>query len=580
MSLRTLALLILVARPAAAGVLTFLQLQKDGTAGINGLGRATAVAVSPDGRNLYAASEGDDAVVVFSRNIGSGALLYAQTAKDGKNGVDGLNGAAGVAVAPDGLHVYVAGADDNAIAIFARNAATGALSYVGLVRDGAANADGLAGVRSVAVSPDGRHVYAAAYDDRALGVFARDPASGLLTFVEKKADGIGGVDGLAFPTAVVVSADGLNVYATGSGDDAVAVFARDGTTGGLTFVGRLKDGVNGVDGLAGASALALSPDDLSLYVAGADEDALAVFARNPATGALTFIEKQQNGAKTVNGMDVPLGVAVGPDGSYVFVAASSGRSICVFLRDRTTGRLTFLERDEDDDGSRGLAGVAALAPSPDGAFLYTAAPTANDVTVFQVTGGITTTTTPTTSTTSTTLPRCGTRPRAGCSKPVIGGAGLLLMKDRFPDRRDQLAWKWRRGAATSIADFGDPRHATGYRLCVFEPRGNGSRLILDAKALPGGRCGLRRCWARTRRGFRYDDPQLTPDGLRAIVLRSGPAGRAAITVAGKGKPLAMPRLPLTPRVVVQLRAGNGACWEADYGAPVENSVARFRARAD
>ena len=44
-------------------------------------------------------------------------------------GVDGLNRAYGVDVSPDGLNVYVAGQNDNAISWFGRNATTGTLTY-------------------------------------------------------------------------------------------------------------------------------------------------------------------------------------------------------------------------------------------------------------------------------------------------------------------------------------------------------------------------------------------------------------------------------------------------------------------
>ena len=46
----------------------------------------------------------------------------------------------------------------------------------------------------------------------------------MLTFVERKHDGVGGVDGLNNAAGVAVSPDNLTVYITGFADDAVAVF--------------------------------------------------------------------------------------------------------------------------------------------------------------------------------------------------------------------------------------------------------------------------------------------------------------------------------------------------------------------
>jgi len=573
---------------ADSGALTFVQTLQNGMGGVEGLAGARGLAVSADGKNVYVASETDNAVAVFDRSPATGLLFFAEAEKQGTGGVDGLAGAAAVAVSPDGAHVYVASAGDNAIAIFGRSTATGVLSFVSVVRNGTAGVDGLTGVRSVAVSPDGAHVYAAASEDRALVVFSRDPASGVLTFVEKEVDGVAGVVGLAGAAAVVVSPDGANVYAAGNGDDSVAVFSRDPTTGRLTFVEREKNGANGVEGLAGPSGLALSPDGAYLHVAAAASDAVAVFARNPVTGALVFVEKQQNGAEGVDGLNSPLAVAVSPEGGYLYAAAASSGSVLVFIRNRTTGKLAFLERQENGIGAvAGLAGANGVMPSPDSLQLYSTAGVSSAVDVFEVTLGITTTTTTTTTTlprrsrpTSTTLAPCGSAPRTDCREPIASGAALLVVKHPGPLPRDVLRWRWREGAATSLADFGDPRRRTGYRLCIYQAWSGGPQLVLDAKAPPDGRCGTGRCWMATPQGVRYRSPALRPDGLRRIVLRAGGTGQAAITVVGTGRRLALPPLPLTPPLTVQLRAGNGVCWGATYGAALVNSATRFRAKSD
>jgi 6-phosphogluconolactonase (cycloisomerase 2 family) len=582
-------LLLAPAKSASSAALDLVQTLENGTGGLAGLGGARGLALSPDGKNVYVASQTDDSVVNFSRNA-AGGLVFAETQKDGTNGIDGLGGASAVTVSPDGAHVYVAGTAEDAIAIFSRSATTGALAFVGFVRDGTAGVDALAGVRSVAVSPDGAHVYAAAFDDRAVMVFARDPISGALSAIEKQVDGVNGVDGLSGASATVVSPDGANVYAAGANDDAVVVFGRDPATGKLTFVEEKRNGANGITGLSGASALALSADGAHLYVAGPNGDTLAVFARSPVTGALTFIEKQQNGAQGVDGLDVPLAVAVSPEGGYVYAAASNGRSVLVFIRNAATGALTFLERQEDGVGGvAGLAGADGVAPSPDGGQLYTTAGASDAVDVFDVTLGITTTTGSTTTTTttrprrttttSTTLPPCGSTPRTDCREPVLHGRAFLAIRRGLFTRGDSLRWRWT-GAATFVADFGSPRRETGYRLCIYQPLGDGARLIVDATAPADGHCDRGHCWVATPRGFLYRSRQSRPDGVRRIVLRAGVAENAALTVVGKGARLALPTLPLIPKVTAQIRASNGMCWSAEYSAPLINSETRFKARAD
>jgi len=66
---------------------------------------------------------------------------------------------------------------------------------------------------------------------------------------------------------------------------------------------------------------------------------------------------------------------------------------------------------------------------------------------------------------------CATGPVGGCKLPDRPGASLLVMKDRSPDRRDRVLWKWTHGAETTSADLGDPLTATDYQLCVYDAAG-------------------------------------------------------------------------------------------------------------
>jgi 6-phosphogluconolactonase (cycloisomerase 2 family) len=78
----------------------------------------------------------------------------------------------------------------------------------------------------VAVSPDGLFVYASGADNDALTVFSRDAVSGTLTLREEIWDNVQGVHGLDYPSSIAVSPDGRHVYVTGSLDDSVAAFER------------------------------------------------------------------------------------------------------------------------------------------------------------------------------------------------------------------------------------------------------------------------------------------------------------------------------------------------------------------
>jgi 6-phosphogluconolactonase (cycloisomerase 2 family) len=347
-------------RDATTGELTFVEVLIDG--GIDGAGNtidglfgARGVTVSPDGKHVYVAGGGDHAVAVFSRDATTGKLTFVEALIDGGtdgvgNMIDGLGLARGVTVSPDGKHVYVTGQGDDAVAVFSRDAATGKLTFVEALKDGGIDGagntiDGLDAASGVTVSPDGKHVYVAGDLDNAVAVFSRDATTDKLTFVEALKDGgtdgaSNTIDGLFAATGVTVSPDGKHVYVASGGDHAVAVFSRNAATGKLTFVEALIDGGtdgagNTIDGLLAAIGVTASPDGKHVYVTGFNDDAVAVFSRDAATGKLTFVEVLIDGGtdgagNTIDGLDAAVGVTVSPDGKHVYVAGQGDDAVTVF----------------------------------------------------------------------------------------------------------------------------------------------------------------------------------------------------------------------------------------------------------
>lgn len=370
---------------AEAAELEFLEVNRNGEDGVSGLNGVRGVTLSPDGAHLYATGAAENALVVFEREVETGALTFVEVLRDGMNGVDGLDSAYLAAVSPDGAHVYVAGFDDDSVAAFRRNPGTGALSFLEVQRDGEPGVDGLDGAVSVVVSPDGAHVYVAAATDDALAVFSRSAMTGLLTFVEFYRDGVEGVDGLENARSVAISSDGSDVYVASNGEDAIAVFNRDASTGALTFVEVQRDGQGGVDGLDGVSGVTVSPDDLDVYGAAVSDSAVPVFARDAATGALTFTEREREGSGGVVGLRGALTVAVSPNGQRVYAGGVLSDAVVVFARDAASGELEYLEVYEDGvDGVDGLEGVNHVTLSPDGRNLYAGAFADDAVAVFAV----------------------------------------------------------------------------------------------------------------------------------------------------------------------------------------------------
>jgi len=213
----------------------------------------------------------------------SGGLSFVEK-YDARDFFPALTRQSAVTVSPDGAHVCGTGEVFDSIAVFARNATSGMLNFVEVKFDDMDGIDGLSRPSAVAVSPDGACVYVTGEQDDAVAVFSRDEATGGLGFVEFKQDGMGGVDGLRRPSSIAVSPDGAHVYVAGRADDAVAIFSRNAPACGLTFMEFVRDGIGGVDGLDGPQAIVLSPDGATLYVASGADDAVAVLSRNQATG--------------------------------------------------------------------------------------------------------------------------------------------------------------------------------------------------------------------------------------------------------------------------------------------------------
>lgn len=328
--------------------LTFVEDYRDGNGGVDGLDMAFAASVSPDGKHVYTVGFLDDAVSVFSRETDTGELNYVTCYKNGPAVSNSLNGPEHLTVSPDGKHVYVAVYLTSCLTVFRRDEATGELAFIESHKDNQGGVDGLAFVQYLVVSQDGKHVYAAATEDNAISMFTRNENTGALTYVACYKDGVDSVDGLDHATSVAVSPDGKHVYATGRDDDAVAVFSRDLATGELTYITCYKDDLDGVDGLNGACGVSISRCGKHVYAVGSSDDALSVFNRNSDTGELTYITCYKNGAAGVDGLNGAYAVNISRYGNRVYVTGDLDGSLAVFKRDKFTGELAYSECFKDN----------------------------------------------------------------------------------------------------------------------------------------------------------------------------------------------------------------------------------------
>jgi hypothetical protein len=175
-------------------------------------------------------------------------------------------------------------------------------------------------------------------------------------------------------------------------------------------------------------------------------------------------------------------------------------------------------------------------------------------------------------------PSCTAAPLDGCRASRVPAQTRIWLRDNAVSHRDTLVWKWQRGSASTIADFGDPVHAHGYATCIYDAAGS---LIFHASVPSGGPCRARPCWRAVGAGFHYRSGAALPDGLTKMLLIAGPDGKASVIVKGRGPNLHLPALPLVAPVTVQVQEESGPCWAATYepeGVRL-NDGERFRAGA-
>ena len=271
------------------------------------------IAVSPDGKNIYVANYSTIAGTVSLYDIAADGSL----APKATNVVSAGKGSYGVAVSPDGTSVYVANSSDDTVSQFDR-APDGSIAPKSPATVPVAAVAGTAGPSYIALTPDGKHLYTANYNNSTVGTFDVG-AGGTLT--EKAGAPAASASG---PYLIAVSPDGRSLYAPGNFDGKLSQYDI-GADGALLpkTPASLTAGVS-LDGIW------LSPDGKNAYVSDA-----GTFHVGANTGfALTQFDLSGAGLLApkspllVATSDYPAGVMVAPDqgptASFLGPPAASG----------------------------------------------------------------------------------------------------------------------------------------------------------------------------------------------------------------------------------------------------------------
>ena len=173
-----------------------------------------------------------------------------------------------------------------------------------------------------------------------------------------------------------------------------------------------------------------------------------------------------------------------------------------------------------------------------------------------------------------------------CLGPTIPGKAVLTIKNLTGAvAADAVKFKWGGGPAVDVGDFGTAP-ASGspvYELCIYDQNGATTTQAFRAQAYASADCAGVPCWRVTPGvGWKFKTKDGLPDGLTALVLKAGIAGKAKVQVKGKGTRLILPTLPLakSPSVVAQLRTSSGKCWGAAFSTDVKNETLRFVGKSD
>jgi DNA-binding beta-propeller fold protein YncE len=207
----------------------------------------------------------------------------------------------------------------------------------------------------VAVSPDGRYAYAS--DASVALAFARDSSTGMLTLFDSY-DGPGGGSGSSVGTEL--SPDGATLYNSGRwGGPLLATFRADAASGALTAAGAYRGA-----GAYGFGDFEFSPDGRQVYATDGYANALVTLDRDPATGVLSYRTELRSGDPGVEHLSQPTGLAISPDGRFLYVSAYGPNGGLLTFARAPGGELTQIQTLQPSGGA------TDIELSPDGRRLY------------------------------------------------------------------------------------------------------------------------------------------------------------------------------------------------------------------
>jgi 6-phosphogluconolactonase (cycloisomerase 2 family) len=353
----------------AAGILSLVDQERNNVGGVSELDGPEIAAFSPDGRHLYVAGTLADEILVFAFDQETGELTFVDDTHIFAPAIP--SELAGLAVSPDGKFVYASLRKASRIRWYSRNPDTGRLTQLGSITENDPAKEFLTGAGEIVISRDGLDLYVVAADDAAVSHLERDPVDGALEYVRGLKFTIGGVDFTKGARGLAMSPDGRNLYLACATTGSVVMFTLAEDGGLRTPSQRILDQTAGANLVAGANAVNVSPDGRYVYATAGDDGARLGLVRGQ-NGHLMLLEQTAVGAGAH-------GLVVNPAGDRLFLGTGNG--VRAYARDVEFGNIGD-ELGSLLDGVGGinfLAGGRRPLLSPNGRFLVVVAPTEDAV---------------------------------------------------------------------------------------------------------------------------------------------------------------------------------------------------------
>ncbi|ADB41692.1 lactonase family protein [Spirosoma linguale] len=291
------------------------------------------LAIHPSGKYLYSVNEGADklgGVSAYTIDKATGKLTY-------------MNAQSTLGAGP--CHVSV---DQTGKTAFVSNYGGGSLAVLPINADGslAAPSDSVqdvgtgpntarqdkAHMHSATLAPDNRFVYVADLTTDKVNIFDVDTKS---STVKPASTPYASVKPGSGPRHFTFHPNGKYAYLVEELTSTVAVFSRNPKTGALTLLDdNIKTLPDGFSGQNTSADIHIDPSGKFLYFSNRGANTLAIFSIGN-DGRLTKVGDQPTEGKT------PRNFLIDPKGDFVFVGHQDTDNITIFKRDKKTGLLTY-----------------------------------------------------------------------------------------------------------------------------------------------------------------------------------------------------------------------------------------------